>query len=192
FDPGRIRDLQRAELRFDFAALFLFALDVDAPAGELGGQTHVLALLADGERQLLVFDDDFHDALAVVDDLDTLRLRRAQPVRHERHRILRPLDDVDLLAAELADDRLDARALHADACADRIDVALARVDRHLGAVARFADRAADHHGAVIDLRHFLLEQLDEQRRIRAREHDLRSLGAAIHALDDRADALTRR
>ena len=32
----------------------------------------------------------------------------------------------------------------------------------------FAHRAADHDGAVVDLRHFLLEQLDEQRRIGAR------------------------
>ena len=104
-------------------------------------------------------------------------------------RILRPFDDVDLLAAQLADDRLDARALHADAGADRVDVALARVDRHLGAIARLAHRAANHHGAVVDLRHFLLEQLDQQRRIRARQHDLRSLGAAVDAADHRADAV---
>ena len=80
--------------------------------------------------------------------------------------ILRPLDDVDLLAAQLADDRLHARALHADAGADRIDVALAREHRDLRAIARLAHRAANHHGAVVDLRHFLLEQLDEQRRDR--------------------------
>ena len=36
--------------------------------------------------------------------------------------------DVDLLAAQLLHDRLDARALHADAGADRIDVAIARAD----------------------------------------------------------------
>ena len=34
-------------------------------------------------------------------------------------------DDVDLLAAELLHDGLDARALHADARADRIDVRVA-------------------------------------------------------------------
>ena len=106
--------------------------------------------------------------------------------------ILRPLDDVDLLAAQLADDRLHARALHADAGADRIDVALAREDGDLRAVAGFAHGAADHHGAVVDLRHFLLEQLDEQRRIGARQHDLRALGAAVDALDDGAHAVARR
>ena len=110
-------------------------------------------------------------------------------VGHEQDRILRPFDDVDLLAAQLADDRLHARALHADAGADRIDVALARVDRDLGAIAGLADRAADHHGAVVDLRHFLLEQLDQQGRIGARQHDLRPLGAAVDAADDGADAV---
>ena len=65
-------------------------------------------------------------------------------------------------------------------------------DRDLGAIARLADGAADHHGAVVDLRHFLLEQLDEQRRIGAREDDLRTLRAAVDALDHGADAVPRR
>mgnify|MGYP003694146663 CR=1 FL=1 len=93
---------------------------------------------------------------------------------------------------ELADDRLHARALHADAGADRVDVALAREDGDLGAVARLADGAADHHGAVVDFRHFLLEELDEQRRVGARQDDLRPLRAAVDALDHGADAVRRR
>src|SRR5262249_2037741 len=97
-----------------------------------------------------------------------------------------------LLAAELADDRLDARAAHADAGADRIDIALARVDRDLGAVACFPHRAANHHRAIVDFRHFLLEQLDEERRIRARQDDLRALGVLRHRLDDGADAIADR
>src|SRR5262249_30622153 len=104
-------------------------------------------------------------------------------------RIFGELDDVDLLAAELADDGLDSRAPHADAGADRIHVALARVDRDLGAIARFADRAANHHGAVVDFRHFLLEQLDEERGIRARQDDLRPLRVLRHGLDDGAHAV---
>jgi hypothetical protein len=69
--------------------------------------------------------------LAIVDDRDALHLRRAERVGDEGDRVLRKLDDVDLLAAQLADDRLHARALHADAGADRIDVALAREHRDL-------------------------------------------------------------
>src|SRR5881628_1600712 len=61
FGPGfRGRgDLELAELRLDLAALLLLALDVDPPAGELGRQPDILALLADGERELLVLDNHF-------------------------------------------------------------------------------------------------------------------------------------
>src|SRR5207248_5094883 len=110
----------------------------------------------------------------------------------KRDRVVVEFDDIDFLAAQLADDRLDARALHAHARADRIDVALARHDRDLRAVAGFTDRAANHHGAVVDFRHFLLEELDEQGRVGARQHDLRTLRAAIDALDDGAHPIARR
>ena len=50
---------------------------------------------------------------------------------------------------------------------NRVDVALARVDRDFGAIACFAHGAADDDGAVINLRHFLLEELDEQGRVGA-------------------------
>src|SRR6516165_2652229 len=56
-------------------------------------------------------------------------------------------------------------------------------------VIRGAVREADDDRAVVDFRDFLLEQLDEQRRIRAREDDLRSLRAAIDAADDGADPI---
>ena len=118
-----------------------------------------------------------------------LYLRRADRVGDEDDRILRPLDDVDLLATQLTDDGLHAGALHADAGADRIDVTLARVHRDFRAIAGLAHGAADHHRAVVDLRHFLLEELDEQGRVGPRQDDLRSLGAAVHATNHRADAV---
>ncbi len=80
----RVARLERAELLLDLAALLFFALDVDAPAGQLGGEPHVLALLADGERQLAVLDHHFHHAVLVVHDRHVLHLRGAQRVHHER------------------------------------------------------------------------------------------------------------
>ena len=38
------------------------AVDVELPAGELGGEAHVLAAPADGQRELVVGDDDLHGA----------------------------------------------------------------------------------------------------------------------------------
>src|SRR5688572_16951706 len=90
------------------------ALDVDAPAGQLGGQTRVLALLADRQRQLALGHDDLGSASRFVDG-DVADLGRAERVRHVLRRVLAPLDHVDLLAIELVDDVLDAHAAHAHA-----------------------------------------------------------------------------
>ena len=75
------------------------------------------------------------------------------------YQVVAMLDDVDLLAPQLADDRLHPRALHADAGADRVDVPLAAEDRDLGALSGGANCRLDHHCAVVDFRHLHLEQL---------------------------------
>ena len=97
--------------------------------------------------------------------LNTLR----HPRRRERQpgeplRIGRPRHDVDALAAQLVHDRLHARALEADARADRIDGVVARDHGDLGAAADFARDGADLDDLLLDLGHLELEQrLDEQR-----------------------------
>ncbi len=151
---------------------------------ELRGQTDVLPLLADREGQLFVFDDHFHHLLGIVHDRDPLHLRGTDRIGDEDDRIFGPLDDVDFLTAQFADDRLDAGALHAHAGADRVHVTLPRIDRDFGAITRLTYGAADHDGAVVDFRHFLLEQFDQQRRIRSRQDDLRTLGTAVDPTND--------
>jgi hypothetical protein len=101
-----------------------------------------------------------------IDDRDALILRRAQRVRRERHRVFGEFDDVDLFAAQFANDRLHAHALHAHAGAHAVHVAVAAGDGDLGALAGFARAAFDHHGVVVNLRHFLLEQAHHQLRRR--------------------------
>src|ERR1051326_1925988 len=177
-------------------ALDLFlGLDVDLRADQLRRQAHVQPALADGQRELVVVDDDVEVRPVrrlVAGHADAGDLRRRQRVLRARDDVLVPGDDVDLLAAQLADDRLHARALHADAGADRVDVALARHHRDLGALARLAHGALDDNGAIVDLRHFHLEELDEQPRIGAREHDLRSLRLRVHVDDHGLDAVALR
>ena len=65
-------------LLLDFLALLFLALDVDLPAEQLGGEADVLALLADGQRELRVVDDDFELLLAEVGDGDAADLGRLQ------------------------------------------------------------------------------------------------------------------
>ena len=176
-------------LLLDFLALFLFALDVDLPAEKLGGEANVLPLFADGERELGVIDDDFKLLLAEIGDADAAYLRRLQRFFGEGSDLFAELDDVDLFAAKLADDGLHAHALHADAGADWIDILVARHDGDLGALAGFARDGADGDGAVVDFRHFALEEVLDQFRRGAGYDDLRAFGGAVDAQKDDADAL---
>src|SRR6185503_16159662 len=100
-----------------------------------------------------------------------------------------PADDVDLLAAQLVHDVLDAAAAHADARADRVDLAVDRADGDLGAVARLAGQGLDLDRALADLRHLALEQPSDQLRVTAAEDDLHRAGRVAHLGDQRLDAL---
>ncbi len=133
-DVERVHEELRALLELLLAALQFLVLgqDVDIPAGELRGETHVLAAAADGERQLVVGDDHL-DPLRLLVEHDLGDLRRLQRVDDEGRGVRIPRNDVDALAGKLADHRLHAAAAHADAGADRIDRGVARDDRDLGA-----------------------------------------------------------
>src|SRR6185312_14942972 len=92
--------------------------------------------------------------------------RRLQAVDDEGREILRPRDDVDLLALKLLDDRLHAAALHSDAGADWIDRAVAADHADLGAASRIAGGGLDLDDSVVNFRHFLREQLLHEIRVR--------------------------
>src|SRR5664279_15611 len=145
-----------------------FGVNIDAPARELRREPDVLALLADRERELVVGDDQLHAMAFGVDD-DALDLGRCDRVADEARRVVIVRDDVDLLAAQLLHDGLDAAALHADARADRIDIAIARRHGDLRARTGLASRALDADDLLVDLRDLLLEQLLEQALVRARQ-----------------------
>ena len=126
-DIERVDEHARAIFEFGLAALrlFLFGQDIDVPAGELRGEPHVLAAPADGERKLLIGDDDL-DALAFLVEHHLGDFGRRQRVDDKRGDIVRPRNDVDLLALKLVDHRLHPRAAHTDAGANRINRGIAR------------------------------------------------------------------
>ncbi len=124
----------RAVFEVGLAALGLFLLgeDVDIPAGQLRGETHVLAAASDRKRQLGIGHDNFNTfALFVEHDLGDFR--RRERVDDEGRDVGRPRNDVDLLALQFVDHGLHARAAHADAGADRIHRGIARDHADLGA-----------------------------------------------------------
>src|SRR5258706_9579750 len=120
-------------------ALFLLLLgglflghQVDGPAGELGGEPHVLPAAADGDGEVLLVHHHVHGVLLLVDQ-DRAHLGRRQRADHEGRRVGRPEHDVDALAGQLLGHGLHARAAHADARADRVDAPVVGVHRDLGA-----------------------------------------------------------
>src|ERR1700733_4516222 len=102
---GRRRSAGKSlHLLLDFLALLFLALDVDLPAEELGGETNVLTLLADGERELGVVDDHFQLLIGKVADRNTADLGRLQGLLGEGRDLFAELNDVDLFPAQFAND----------------------------------------------------------------------------------------
>src|SRR6266540_1049021 len=165
-----------------------FGFDVHLPAGDSGRQPRILPALADGQGKLIVDHDDL-DALVRLVDLEGLELRRTQGIGDEVANVGIPTDDIDLLIVELPDDVFDPLAAQADAGADRVYLFITGVDGQLRAESRFPGDALDLDGAVVDLGHFELKQLDDEVRVPAGKYDLRTVGAVLDRLDVTADAL---
>ena len=163
----------RLGLWLHFSPHLGFAPDVDPPACELRGEACVLAFLADCQRQLAVGNDDV-GGLLVRDDIHPDDVRRFEGIRDVALGALGPLDDVDLLAAQLVHDRLHAQTALADARAPCVESGLPSADRDLRPRAGLASDPDDLDLAVKDLRHLELEEPLHERLVRAAHDDLRS------------------
>src|SRR5580658_1454741 len=189
FRQRRARRGQGGHLGLYLAAFFLFTLDVHVPADQLACEANVLAFLADGQRQLRVFDNHFQTLLFGVDDLNASHFRWAQSLLRKRDGLFAPGNDVDFLAAQLANDGLHAHALHAHAGAHRVDILVAALDTDFGALARLARDGADLHRPVVNLRHFHFEQALHQSGVGARNDHLRPFGCALNRPNRHAQAV---
>ena len=148
----------------------------------------ILALASDRERELLIRHDDL-DALGILVEHDLDHLGGRERINDEGRRIGRPLNNVDLFALQLVHHRLYAASAHADAGANRIDRGVTRHDRDLGAAAGIARHRFDGDDALIDLRHFLREQLRHELRVGARHEDLRTARLTPNVIDIGTDAV---
>ena len=145
-----------------------------------------MPLLADSQRKLRILDDHFQLLRFRIDNLHARHFCRAQRLLRERYRLFVIRDNVDLFAAQLANDRLHAHAFHAHARAHGIDVFVAARHRHFRPLPRFPRGESNLHRAVINFRHFHLKQALHQARIRARNNHLRPFRRAIHHFDHHA------
>src|SRR5579884_527127 len=181
-----------------FAGLFLkfvidFAFsrfgDIDAPAGQFGGQASVLSIFADGERKLPLRHRDERGVVGFA-QFHLKWLHRAERVGDEGGRVWTPLDDIDFLVVEFAHDIVDARAAHSHAGANGIKPFLARDNRHFGATARLARDGLDLNRPLVDLRYFRLEEAAHEVAMGARDQDLQHASLyAAHVIDVDAQPL---
>ena len=137
---------------------------------------------------MVFVDRDLHALVGLV-DLDRLDLGRLERLDDEFFGIVAPLDDVDFLVVEFADDVLHPCTAHSDASADRIDFAVTAGHGDLGAHAGLAGNALQLHGSVGDFAHFQLEKLADKVRMAAGENDLRAVLAVLHRDDISAQAV---
>ena len=131
---------------------------------------------------MVVGDDHLHQVLALVED-DLRDLGRREGPANELGWIRRIVDDVNLLAAQFLHDRLDPRTAHADAGADRVDLAVMRHDRDLGAPPRLPNGGLDLDDPLVDLGDLLPEEFDEQVRVGPAQDDLRALRGQVDVVD---------
>ena len=157
-------------------AELLGRLDVDVPVHKAVGQADVQPLLADGEGELVVTHHRESHLLGFVENHHLLDLRRKEGVLDEHPGIRVIAQHVDLLALHLADDGLDSDPLEADTGAHGVHIFPVGVDRDLGPVARLPDDLVDLDRMIVQLRHLQLEDLLDEVRMGAGQHDLKARG----------------
>src|SRR5699024_9337591 len=116
-------------------------------------------------------------------------LCRAQRVLDQKRRILIPVDDIDLLAAQLVYDRIDARSVHADAGAHRIHVRIVGPNGNLCSGACLSGNALDLHDSVLNFCYLGLKQTRYQLRMCTGYENLRSLRGVLNFQHIDLDAL---
>ena len=105
-------------------------LYVDLAACETRNQLRVLALLTDGKRELL--GSNCHTAGALILKVNVKHLGRRKSLCNVLADIIAVLDDIDLLACELLEDRVDSHRVLTDTGAYCLNVLVAGVNCDLG------------------------------------------------------------
>src|SRR5262245_29922927 len=165
-----------------------FTPHIDPPAGQARSQAHILTLLTNGERQLIIGNNDLHAVLVVIDD-NLGDFRRSQGTTHIFGLIGYPMNDINLLTAQLLNHRLNPSSLHPHACPDRIHVGITGDHRHLRPTSALTRRSFDFHDSFVDFRNLLLKKFDEHAGMGARKYNLRPPTRDLHANDVGSDSI---
>ena len=98
---------------------FGFALDVNFPPGQFRGESSVLSLPPNGEREFIVWHNDARASVSIA-HLHPRYLGWTQRVADKNPRVIAPFNQIDFLVIQFSDDCLDANAFDPDAGADSV------------------------------------------------------------------------
>ena len=101
-------------------------------------------------------------------------LRRTQRIFDENGRIVAPVDDVDLLAAQFVHDGVDSLSVHSDTCSYRIHIRIIGPYGNLCTGSCFSCNALDLNNTVFHLSHLGLKETFYKLRMGTGYEDLRS------------------
>src|SRR5262249_31803317 len=131
---------------------------------------------------------DVHAVRVFIHD-DGHDFRRRHGVDDELRRILVVRNDVHALAGDLVGDRLYTRTAHTNTGTHGIDARIVAAHCDLRTHARIACRTENLDQPLSHLRHFELEELDQEFRRRTREEQLRATRLGAHFLQEGLDAV---
>ena len=120
-----------------------FTLDINLVSGKSCSQPRILSFPADRKRKLIIRYNDLR-ALFLGICKNRNDLGRRQRVLNQVAGVLIPGNDINLLAAKLLDNRIDAAAVETDAGADRINAGICARDSDLGSSAGFSSALLPH------------------------------------------------
>jgi len=143
------------------------ACNINAIAGEASGESCILTLAADRQREGVLRDGDDCSLRRFVNHNRDHRCWREGATDHLGG-IIRKGDDVHLFTAKLLNHRLDARAALSNNSANRVESNLVRSDDHLAAVPWLTCNRADLNETCADLWHLKLKELLDEVLMRAR------------------------
>ncbi len=163
---------------------------VEFPAAQLRSQADVLTITSDRLRQITGFNGDIHGMFIFVhhDRRDVCRRHR---INDELRRVIIPQHDIDTLTAQFGRDRLNARAAHPHASADRIDTFIVGFHCDFRTRTRIASRRFNFNHFFADFRHFDAEQFDQHFRLGTGDEQLRATRFRANSVQHAANTVAR-